>query len=611
MPIEHDSGEVRNQRQLLSKPAFNLPALRRPGIAHISLTIVGVMWVLPFLYYYHAYPLTTFYQEWGTAILGLCAATFLLNKHNWRQPEIPRIVLLPIGLMLLALLQFLLGKTTYFDQTLLFSLYMLWATLLIMLGRALRENLGMAVLASTLAVFLLLGTELSALAGILQHYRWHTFLDTVITSKVSMAIYGNMAQPNHYANYISMGLISLGLLRPHMRWWQALLLAAPLLFVMVLSGSRSSWLYLLGMATLAFIWQQRDKSCRHLLHYTLLLLLGFGLMHWVVQIPWLAGSTGVTTMQRLFAADSSGSIRLYLWQESWLIFSQFPMLGAGLGQYAWQHFQLVPVLQATNISGLYNNAHNLLMQLAAEMGLAGLLILLGTLGLWLWQIRRAHLTLHHWWGYAVLLVLGIHSMLEYPLWYAYFMGIAAILLGVLDLGTYRLELRSLGRLSVATILLLGFLSIFQLLQGYQRLETALSARQRQAQGINSNQLMREGLLAVHGNPLLQPYAELFMNNWIEVDNDELDKKLAMNERAMKFVPVASLVYRRAWLLAQANQQQQARLQVERAIWSYPGDFPAQRKELSALAQKDPERFSALLEFAIQKNEEYLSAVSTK
>ena len=104
------------------------------------------MWVLPFLYYYHAYPLTTFYQEWGTAILGLCASVFLLSRQQWQQPEIPRIVLLPISLMLLALLQFLLGKTTYFDQTLLYTLYMLWAALLIMLGRALRERFGLALL---------------------------------------------------------------------------------------------------------------------------------------------------------------------------------------------------------------------------------------------------------------------------------------------------------------------------------------------------------------------------------------------------------------------------------------------------------------------------------
>jgi len=282
-----------------------------------------------------------------------------------------------------------------------------------------------------------------------------------------------------------------------------------------------------------------------------------------------------------------------------------------LGQFAWQHFQLGPVLQVTYISGLYNNAHNLVMQLAAEMGLAGLLILFGTMGMWIWQGVRKQISIYHWWGYTVLLVLGIHSMLEYPLWYAYFLGIAAILLGALDRGAYRLEMRVLGRLYVVTILLLGLLSAVQLQLGYHRLERALTGRQMPVEGKTNAQLMREGLIEVHGYPLLKPYAELFFNNWIEISDEELDKKTALNERAMKFVPLGTVVYRRAYLLALSDKQEEARLQIERAIWSYPGDFPAQRKELSGFAEKDPKRFSTLLEFAIQKNEEYLSAVSTK
>lgn len=569
------------------------------------------MWVLPFLYYYHAYPLTTFYQEWGTAILGLSAMTYLLAKQHWQQPEIPRIVLLPISLMLLVLVQFILGKTTYFDQTLLFTLYMLWAALLVMLGRALREKFGMAVLATVLAAFLLMGAELNALAGILQHYRWHTILDSVITSKTSLAMYGNMAQPNHYASYIAMGLASLGILRMHLRVWHTVLLALPLLFVLVMSGSRSSWFYLISMVVLAFIWQLRDKSCRHLLNYGLLILLGFSLMHWVVELPFMAGSTGVTSLQRLMTSDTHGSIRLYLWHEALLIFSQFPLLGAGLGQFSWEHFQRVPAFQPTNITGLYNNAHNLLMHLAAEMGMAGVFILLGTLAMWLWQGIRSTMTVHHWWGYAVLAVLGIHSMLEYPLWYAYFMGVTALMLGVLDNSTYRLELRALGRLSVASILLLGLVSMVQLQQGYKILEHALSSRPKSVEDTSAGQRMREGMIAVHGYPLLQPYAELFMNNWIDVNDEELEQKIALNERAMKFIPIAAVVYRRASLLAMANKPEEACEQIERAIWSYPGEFRMQSKELASLAFKDPEHFAALLKFAIKKNEEHLSAVSTK
>ncbi len=602
---------------MLSKLAINLPIFRWLNIAHISLVLVGLMWVLPFLYYYHAYPLTTFYSEWGAAMLGLSASVLLLARQYWVQPEIPRIVLLPLGLMLLVLLQFLLGKITYFDQALLFTLYMLWVILLMMLGRALREQFGLATMAGVLAAFLLLGAELSALAGILQHYRGHSFLDSVITAKISIAVYGNLAQPNHFANYIALGLISLGLLRRYLRSWQIVLLALPLLYVLVLSGSRSSWLYLLATAVMAYMWQRRDQSCKYLLYYTLLLLAGFGLMHWLVNLPWLNGTTGsVTTMQRMMAGDTNGSIRLHLWHEAWLIFSQFPLLGAGWGQFAWQHFQLGPVLKATNINGLYNNAHNLPLMLAAEMGLAGLLILLGSLGVWLRHGLRVQLTVTHWWGYAVLAVLGIHSLLEYPLWYAYFIGISAILLGALDTGTYRLELHRLGhfswvRLSVAAILLLGLLSLVQLQQGYQRLERIVAMRPQVADDKTFMNRIRDGLVEVHGVSILLPYAELFMNNFIDLSSDDLDSKLALNERAMKFVPISSVVYLRASLLALNGRQDEARLQIERAIWAYPGDFPMQQQRLSIWAQKDPARFAALLEFAVQKNEEYVSAISTK
>lgn len=597
---------------MLNKLLSDLPALRGLSMAHISLVLIGLMWVLPFLYYYHAYPLTTFYQEWGAGILGLSASIFLLNKSFWQQPEVPRIVLLPIFLMLLVLLQYLLGKIVYFDQALLFTLYMLWATLLMMLGKALRDKLGLPLLATVLAVFLLLGAELNAMLGILQHYRWHTFLDSVVTAKNGIAVYGNMAQPNHYANYIMLGLISLGLLRMHMRNWQAVVLALPLLFVLVLSGSRSSWLYMLSLTALAALWQHRDKPCKHLLHYGLVLLLGFGLMHWVVHLSWFSGTSGsVTTMQRMLAGDTSGSIRLYLWHESWLIFSQFPLFGAGLGQFAWQHFQLGPLLHATNITGLYNNAHNLFIQIAVELGLSGLLIALVTLGLWLWQSIRLQITQYHWWAYAVLSVLFIHSMLEYPLWYAYFMGVAAFLLGVLDHRVYRLELRKMGRLSVASILVLGFISMFQWQLGYQRLEGVLSIRAHSAADNTVANRMRDGLVQLYGIVLLQPYTELFLNNWMEINAQELDKKTAFNASSARFIPISNVVYRMAWLQALANKPAEARLQVERAIWAYPADFAAQKNELSALAQKDPEHFAALLEFAIKINEEYVNAVSAK
>ncbi len=592
-------------------PDLHFPKLT---LAHVSLILLGAMFVLPFLYYLHAHPRTTFYQEWGAAFLGLCAITLLLLRRFWVQPELPRIALLPMGLMLLVAVQYVLGLVTYLDQALLYSLYLLWAALLIMLGQRLRAELGLPVLATVLAACLLLGAELNALLGVLQHYRWHTFLDPVVIVKISAAVYGNLAQPNHYANYITLGLISLGLLR--MRWglraWQVALLALPLLFVLVLSGSRSAGLYLVGMVGLAWLWHRRDKSNLPLLQYSAALIVGFGLMHFVVQIPALAGADGtVTTMQRLLGEDvGSGQLRLHLWREGWLIFTQFPLLGAGFGQFGWQHFVLTEQLRDVNVAGLYNNAHNLFIQTAAEMGLAGLLVLLATLVLWLVQAMRAReRNVYHWWAYSVLAVLGIHSLLEYPLWYAYFLGIAALLLGMLDYTTYRLQLHRWGRLLLATMLLLGLLSLHQMWQGNRKMEGVLALRPASAADTeNHQQRMREGILDVNKLGLMVSLAELYRANMMEISADNLADKLELNGRVMRSAPIGSVVYRQALLLALSGEQTAAELQMRRAIWAYPANFESERRKLSELALKDPAHFAALLEFALEKHKERQRAV---
>jgi O-antigen ligase len=572
------------------------------------------MWVFPFVNFHHAYPITTFYQEWSAVILGLCAMPFLLSNTAWEQPEIPRIVLLPIGLLLLLMVQYGLGLIPSFEQTLLFTLYFLWMALLMMLGQRLRLSLGLPLLALVLATFLIVGAELNGLAALQQHYGWRSFLSPLVTAKVSVAVYGNIAQPNHFANYLTLGLLSIGLLfvRGILPRLATIALVLPLLFVMVLSGSRSAWLYLLFILFVSYFASKRNPLFVLVFKYCSFLLLGFAAMHWIVQIPWLIGNTGtVTTVERMFGEASSGGIRLYLWHEAALIFTQFPWLGAGFGQYAWQHFQWGAVLQDVRISGLYNNAHNVVMHLAAETGLIGLGILFTSLALWLGQIRRNTFSLEHWWGYLVLAVIGIHSLLEYPLWYAYFIGIAAFMMGVLDNTSYQLTLKKLGRLSVAMILLLGVLSSLQLYQGYRKLEIALTARPLSADDHSLGARQRTYLADVYNYALLRPFSELFMSGMIEVDATRLADKLILNERTLRYIPIASVAYRQAWLLALDNRLPEAKRQLEQALWSYPADFAAANKELKHFALKDPAHFAALLEFATQKNEEYRRAISAR
>lgn len=562
----------------------------------IGLALVGLMWVFPFLHPQHQYPLTTFDQEWLSALLGVSVAALLLHGRLM----LPRIALLPVALIGVLLLQAALGMMAYLDQAWLYLMYLLFALLLMVLGAGLRDRIGLERLSVALAFFLLAGTELNALLGVLQQYRWHTPFDAFVVVKVGAGVYGNLAQRNHFADYIVLGLVSLGLLLQMNRLpkgW-GVPLAIPLLFVLTLSGSRSSWLYLIAMLLLA-LWGARD-----LLRYCALLLAGFALMHGVVQLPFMNGATeSVNTVQRMFGTDESGGIRLYLWHEAWLMFKESPWLGAGFGQFAWQHFLLGPVLHRTQLTGLYNNAHNLVFQIAAEAGLIGLAALLVPLGLWLHGLRRAAMRAPHWWGYALLGVLAIHSLLEYPMWYAYFLAIAAFLLGAFDRVAWRIEPGRIGRMSTATLLLLGFLSLLQLKIGYQTIRGMLTAQRPAPVAIRVGDWP-------HAGSVLSPYVVLLENAGREIGDGRIEDRIAQNGRLMRFIPTDQVVYRQAFLLAQAGRLEQAKRQLACAIWSYPGEQQA-HAQLVSLAEKDPAHFAALLEFEIQIEQELVSAIHNK
>jgi len=107
------------------------------------------------------------------------------------------------------------------------------------------------------------------------------------------------------------------------------------------------------------------------------------------------------------------------------------------------------------------------------------------------------------------------------------------------------------------------------------------------------------LIPKAGNPLPgKPGVELTQNTRQPV---RLSDNKWPHINAMHFSPIAPVVYRQAFFLAQAKQLS------EQAIWPYPGNGNAHQLPVS-LAEKDPPRFSALLEFAAQKEQEHARAV---
>jgi len=580
----------------------------RPNFLRAAVLLTGLAWTLPFLQPYHRFPLTSFYSEWLAFALGLAAAAPLLRREAWRDAAVPRIAFAPLGLAALLTLQVALDRVPYAEQALMAGLYLLWAALMAVVGHVLGRRMTLDSIARTLAWFLLAGGVVHALIGLMQYYRVSTPFDFLVAQMAGTTVYGNLGQPNHYAAYITLSLASVAYLygRGKLQGVLATACAALFLVVLALIGSRSPWLYLAMLAGFALVLHRlrRGAASRRLAVFACWLLPGFIAANLLVTLPILAPREGLamtTSAERLFNMAVGIGSRLELWGEAWRMFLAAPVLGAGFGQFTWHHFLHQAAYGGPfDAAGLFNHSHNIVFQLLAETGIAGALIIVGAVLAWLAGLRRVNFDLEWWWLLALLGVIGIHSLLEYPLWYSYFLGPAALLLGLGAQRSLAVRFSGTARAAVALAVVVGCVNLAAVIPAYRDFEHLVFSARPRAPQPSSDEAFAQALMTVHGEPLLRPYVELAIAYGVGVDREQLGDRLALVTRAMHFVPVEVVVYRQALLLALAGDAAAAREQLQRSLRVYPAERAAVVAELQDLARRYPAEMTPLLEWAASK-----------
>ena len=574
--------------------------------ARISLVLLGLMFLLPFLNPYHFYPLTSFYTEWLALALGLTALLPLSVKGFWNEVEIPTLVLWLLGFAALLPLQLVWLDIAYPEVSMLGALYVIWAAWLVWLGRVLAKSCGMEDLVVWLAAMLVLGGLLNSAAALVQFYGMNSWFHFLIAGlgPDQRGAYGNLGQSNHFANHITLALISALYLQIKGRLSSsaATVCTGIFLYALALSGSRATWLYLAAVLALCVWFRSRSSAPalrRAAIVFAVLLPL-FGLLQYAMAQYGLAtrpllvaGAAGapITSIDRFVdelargvLPDAGGSAlgtRIYMWHQALLMLVRHPVLGVGFGQYAGVFFEQAGELSRYHIPNYDRNSHNALMQLLAETGLAGAGLVCAGLGGWLLALRgRIFATAENWWMLCLLSVLFVHSMIEYPLWYANFVGVAAVLLGMGSQRCIRLRLTALSRYAFPLMLAAGFFTLGSVLQAYRDLEFLLYPRvlpKNQEEIVEHN----EALLKLHRNTLLAPYVELAYAGIIVADRKNLADKVALNGRVLRLMPVPELAYRQVLLLGLNGERDAALAQLNRAV----AVFPYRLKDFVPLAEK--------------------------
>jgi O-antigen ligase len=593
--------------------------------ARISLVLVGLMFLLPFLNPYHFYPLTNFYTEWLALALGLAALLPLSVKGFWDEVEIPTLVLWLLGFAALLPLQLVWLDIAYPELSMLGALYVIWAAWLVWLGRVLAKSCGMEELAVWLAAMLVLGGLLNSGAALVQFYGIDSWFGSLVASlgPNQRGAYGNFGQNNHFADYVTLALLSVLYLqiKGRLTWHAAAACTGIFLYALSLSGSRATWLYLTVALALGLWFRSRSDvpALRRAAVVLAVLLPLFGLLQYAMTHYGLAirpllvagaAAVPITPIDRFVAelahgvfTETSGPMvgtRIYMWHQALLMWSRAPVLGVGFGQYAGVFFEQAAELSRYHIPNYDRNSHNALMQLLAETGLVGAGLVCAGLGGWLLGLRRRICaTAENWWMLCLLSVLFVHSMIEYPLWHANFLGLAALLLGMGSQRCIRLRLTALSRFAFPVMLAAGFFTLGSVLQAYRDLELLMYPRvlpKNREEIVERN----EALLKLHRDTLLAPYIELTYAGIIVADRNNLQDKLALNRRVLRLLPVPELAYRQVLLLGLNGERDAALVQLDRAVAVFPYRLKEYLATIEKAAQEEPAALGEIAAIAGQK-----------
>lgn len=396
-------------------------------------------------------------------LLGGFALGYVLVVRRSITIDLPVSVLVLLGLGLLTAFQGSLGLLNFAGDALVLCLYIVLCVIawLVGYGGETSQEKSLAAL-EVVAITLLAGAMASAVIALAQVFDvWDEF-SWISRMPQLRRPGGNLGQPNQLATLLLMGVASLLFLEQTGRL-----------------STQTSWLVFTVLCTGV----AASESRTGLLSFVLIVLWGVAgrawaglrISLWTITLATVLFITLFLIWPLLMAllgsfasgaqANTRPGLRLVVWPQLIDAALMRPWLGWGLREVSEAHNA---VAHAYEISEPFTYAHNLVLDLAVGAGLplTGFLVLVTVV--WFWRRVRATRQLLSWYCVAAVLPFAVHSMLEFPFAYAYFLVPAMFLLGKLEALTggravWRMNSK-IAAVAVGVAAVLAGWSVFEYLQ---------------------------------------------------------------------------------------------------------------------------------------------------
>ena len=280
---------------------------------------------------------------------------------------------------------------------------------------------------SALAWGWLLAALGSSVLGLLQYFDLENVLYPWVAPTSPGYVTANVHQLNMLATLLAVGLLCVWqlLVRQQLRAGHAVWMSGLLLATLAATASRTGMLHMAVISCLLLYWHHR-----HWRRVVLVIALAWGWYALAANgLPWLAWVTrGIVIDRNIFGRlgqDMACHSRRYIWGNVLDLIAQKPWTGWGPGELLYAHY--VTDFGGHRFCEKLSNAHNLPLHLAVTMGIPVAAAVGGLAMVAFWRLKpwqASHPTERLCWG--VLALLGVHSLLEYPLWFGVFQLMAAL-----------------------------------------------------------------------------------------------------------------------------------------------------------------------------------------
>lgn len=429
---------------------FTLEKLKRIKSLDIAYIFLVLTLILPFFLFKRAAPQAAFYSELTGVI---CVALFLIFacfgiKHF--------LIFNRLTLYLTAIASYLIFDI-FINQPIYPSLQWLYIGSLLLSGfvsiiiSSLCHQQGYKKILVIVCYGLMIGAISQDIVVILQtlHQDWTGGWINYIGPGQPYS--GNIGQRNLLAHYLSWGILATAYLVYQKRLAHVTGLTVVIFQAAILGAVNSVTLilYMLSILLLLVIaryWQKRlPKSIIKTLALTVIAVLIFQ----AITLPVITSIQDTFTTNTSSIGRLSGSLdynsRLTEWHKAWLIFLENPWFGTGWNSYGYQGFMISSDPRfANNISGngLFTHTHSIFFNLLAETGIFGTIIILGGFFYLLKPILTSQWKVETVVILAMMIVTGVHSLLEFPLWNTHFFLVFVILLAILIISSASIKIHT-------------------------------------------------------------------------------------------------------------------------------------------------------------------------